>query len=220
MSMSLEIILASRSPAREAILRQIRLPFVAIPSDVKEVLKTDPKSSVLQISAKKAEKVGRQLQSVYKNYIVIGCDTLVIDPSQNIMGKPKDRSDAQYMLRTLSGHSHRVLSGCSIIHYPNQTKYQVVITTIVKFRKLSEEEINFYLSMKEWKNRAGAYAIQGLGAFLIEEIQGDYYNIVGLPISWIWKTLWEYFGDSLISKYTKEKGINLDRRDSTMLHLG
>jgi septum formation protein len=210
MSMSLKIILASHSPARKAILHQIRLPFVAIPSEVKEVLKTDPKSSVLQISAKKAETVGKQLQSVYKNYIVIGCDTLVIDPNQNILGKPKERNDALCMLRSLSGHSHRVISGCSIIHYPNQTKYQTVITTVVKFRELSEEEINFYLSMEEWKNRAGSYAIQGLGAFLIKEIQGDYYNVVGMPINWIWKTLWEYFGDFLISMYTKEKGKNLD----------
>lgn len=206
MSMPPKIILASRSPAREAILRQIRLPFIAIPSGVNEDLRTDPKSTVLQISAKKAEKVGIQLQSVYKSYIVIGCDTIVLDPNQNIMGKPKDRNDAQHMLKTLSGHSHKVLSGCSIIHYPNLSKYQTVITTVVKFRKLSEKEIDFYLSMEEWKNRAGGYAIQGLGAFLIEEIQGDYYNVVGLPINWIWKTLWEYFCDSLISKYSKEKG--------------
>jgi len=204
MSLLPKIILASRSPARGAILEQIGLPFIAIPSNINEDLKTDPKSLVLQNSAKKAEKVGTQLQSVYKNYIVIGCDTIILDPYQNIMGKPKDRNDAQQMLRTLSGRSHKVLSGCSIINYPNRIKYQTVESTMVKFQKISEEEINFYLQNEEWKNRAGSYAIQGLGAFLVEEIHGDYYNVVGLPISWIWRILWDNFGKILFFKHTEE----------------
>lgn len=205
MSLLPKIILASRSPARGAILEQIGLPFIAIPSNIIEDLKTDPKSLVLQNSAKKAEKVGTQLQSVYKNYIVIGCDTIILDPYQNIMGKPKDRNDAQQMLRTLSGRSHKVLSGCSIIKYPNRIKYQTIESTMVKFRKISEEEINFYLQNEEWKNRAGSYAIQGLGAFLVEEIHGDYYNVVGLPISWIWRILWDNFRKILLFKHTEEQ---------------
>ncbi|MFX0185815.1 MAG: Maf family protein [Candidatus Hodarchaeota archaeon] len=204
MSLLPRIILASRSPDRGAILEQIGIPFITIPSDIDEEMKKDPESLVLQNSVKKAEKVGTQLQSVYKNYIVIGCDTIIIDPYQNIMGKPKDRNDAQQMLRTLSGKSHKVLSGCSIINYPDRIKYQTVESTLVKFQEISEEEINFYLQNEEWKNRAGSYAIQGLGAFLVKEIHGDYYNVVGLPINWIWKIFWDLFGKILIFK-SKEK---------------
>jgi len=99
------------------------------------------------------------------------------------------------MLQTLSGKTHTVLTGCTILIYPDKVKYQTKVSTLVKFRIISEGEIRYYLETGEWQNRAGGYAIQGLGAFLISKIQGDYFNVVGLPISWIWKILWNYYGE-------------------------
>ncbi len=194
-----EIILASQSPARAEVLTQVQLPFTVLPSKIDESdneteFSADPEKFVLNISLKKASLVASQLQHKKKNYIVIGCDTVVIDPSHTIVGKPKDRDEAKIMLQTLSGKAHTVLTGCTILIYPNKVKYQTAVSTLVKFRIISEGEICYYLETDEWQNRAGGYAIQGLGAFLISKIQGDYFNVVGLPISWIWQILWNYYG--------------------------
>ncbi|MFX0208434.1 MAG: Maf family protein [Candidatus Hodarchaeota archaeon] len=197
-----EIILASQSPARAKVLGQIQLPFIVIPSRIDEKngenkLK-DPQKFVLQISQKKAKTVAVQNQYNQKNCVIIGCDTLVVSPSGKIVGKPESKDKAGLMLQTLSGKEHTVLTGCTIIIYPDKVKYQTVVSTLVKFRALTAEEINYYLKEGEWQNKAGSYAIQGLGAILIDEIEGDYYNIVGLPISWIWQTLWDHYGKDLL----------------------
>ncbi len=194
-----QIILASQSPARAEIMTQIRIPFIAIPSEINETetehqLNPDPERLVMQNSIKKAQAIIYRIQNERKQYIVIGCDTIVIDPFQKVMGKPRNRYDAKSMLHTLSGHSHTVLTGCTIIISPNQVEYQTIVSTTVKFRVLTETEIEYYLNKGEWQKRAGSYAIQGLGAFLIDSIQGDYFNVVGLPISWIWQTLLNHFG--------------------------
>lgn len=197
-----EIILASQSPARAKVLGQIQLPFIAIPSKIDE--KDDenklkrPQELVLQISHNKVKTVAVQHQYDQKNCVIIGCDTLVVCPSGKIVGKPESKDKAELMLRTLSDKEHTVLTGCTIIIYPDRIKYQTVISTLVKFRRLSVEEINYYLKEGEWQNKAGSYAIQGLGAILISEIEGDYYNIVGLPVSWIWQTLWKHYGKELL----------------------
>ena len=206
-----EIVLASQSPARAEVLAQVHLSFTAIPSkidenDYKDIKSADPEKYVLHISQKKAYSVVSRLQYERENCIVIGCDTVVITPSHTVVGKPKDQNDAELMLQTLSGRYHTVVTGCTIIIYPSKVKYQTVVSTLVKFRKLSEEEIRYYLEKGEWQNRAGSYAIQGLGAFLISKIKGDYFNVVGLPISWIWQTLWDHYGkDLLLNKNEKKK---------------
>ena len=197
-----KIILASQSPARAKLLEQIQLPFIAIPSEIDENdnekgLK-EPQKYVLQISQKKAKTIAHCPEYFQKNYIVIGCDTLVVSSSQTIIGKPKNRDEAANMLKTLSGEGHTVITGCTIIINPNNVKYQTVVSTLVKFRSLSEREISYYLEEGEWQDKAGSYAIQGLGAILIREIEGDYYNIVGLPINWIWQTLWNHYGKDLL----------------------
>ena len=198
--MQLEVILASRSPARAAVLKQVGIIFTTMTSDIDERKEdSDPKTYVLRLSSQKAETVRERVQSETKNHVVIGCDTIVLDPYQRILGKPKNRTEAYNMLQTLSGHSHRVLTGCSVYLYPEKSKYQTLVSTLVKFRDLSKEEIIYYLNTNEWQGRAGSYAIQGLGALLIEEIQGDYYNVVGLPITWIWQTLWNHFGKNLLT---------------------
>ncbi len=193
-----QIILASQSPARAEILTQIRVPFRAIPSGINETetedqLNPDPEELVISNSIRKAQAIVSRIQNE-QQYIVIGCDTLVIDPFQKVMGKPRNRNDAKTMLHTLSGHSHTVMTGCSVIIFPDQVKYQTIVSTTVKFRILTDSEIDYYLNRGEWQKRAGSYAIQGLGAFLIDSIQGDYFTVVGLPISWIWQTLLNHFG--------------------------
>lgn len=198
-----QIILASQSPARAELLKQIHLPFITIPSEIDEnevKSSLDPAKFVLIVSQRKADSVASRFKYEQKNFIVIGCDTVVIIPTNAVLGKPKNRDEAEIMLQTLSGRSHTVLTGCTIIIFPNEIKHQTVVSTLVNFRKLSEDEINYYLKKGEWQNRAGGYAIQGLGAFLISDIKGDYYNIVGLPVSWIWQTLWEHLGKGLLSK--------------------
>lgn len=198
-----QIILASQSPARAELLKQIHLPFITIPSEIDEdevKSSSDPAKYVLVVSQRKVDSVASRFEYEQKNCIVIGCDTVVISPTNAVLGKPKNRDEAEIMLQTLSGKSHTVLTGCTINISPNEIKHQTVGSTLVKFRKLSEDEINYYLKKGEWQNRAGGYAIQGLGAFLISDIKGDYYNIVGLPVSWIWQTLWEHLGKSLFSK--------------------
>ena len=193
-----KIILASASPARESLLRQIGLDFKVIPSKIDESLvESNPKAYILQLSYQKAQTAGLEYQKQNESYIIIGCDTIVIDPYQNIIGKPKNRILARRMLQSLVGNYHTVMTGCTIIIKPDEIKYQTVISTLVKFRNLSNGEIEYYLNKGEWRNKAGGYAIQGLGSVLIEEIQGDYYNVVGLPIHWIWQTIINHYGSSL-----------------------
>ncbi|MHA2278815.1 MAG: Maf family protein, partial [Candidatus Kariarchaeaceae archaeon] len=175
----------------------IRLPFTVIPSEVDECgLNSNPKAYVLQLSLKKAQTIGDQFQSNDESYIIIGCDTIIIDPYQKAIGKPKNRKEAKKLLETLSGNFHTVITGCTILIHPNGIQYQTLISTLVKFRTLSEDEMEFYINKDEWKNKAGGYAIQGLGSLLVEEIRGDYYNVMGLPIHWIWETLINHFGSS------------------------
>lgn len=196
-----EIILASQSSARAELMTQIQLPFIAIPSNIDENdnknKSTDPQKYVLQISQEKVNAIASQHQYERTNCVIVGCDTVVVSSSNMIIGKPENREEAVIMLRTLSGESHTVLTGCTIMIYPDKVRYETVVSTLVKFRTLTVEEINYYLEEGEWQNKAGSYAIQGLGAFLISEIEGDYYNIVGLPISWIWQTLWNHYGKFL-----------------------
>ncbi|MHA2096301.1 MAG: Maf family protein, partial [Candidatus Hodarchaeales archaeon] len=171
-----QFILASKSPARARVLSQINLEYIIIPSKINETIDMDsPESYVTEISFRKAQTVGEMVKSKYLRYIILGCDTIVIDPSNQIIGKAKDRKHAKQMLTSLSGNCHQVLTGCTMIEYPSQKKQQQVISTEVKFRDLTTDEIEFYLHHNEWIGKAGAYAIQGIGSLLIKEIRGDYY---------------------------------------------
>lgn len=200
------LILASNSPARAKVLSQINLKFLVIPSNIDENISMEnPNSYVRDLSFSKASTVGMRVKMKYDRYITLGCDTIVIDPEQKVIGKPDDLSEAEKMLKRLSGSSHLVITGYSIIIYPAQISYQKIITTEVIFRDLLDEEINFYLSTNEWKGKAGGYAIQGLGSLLIKEIKGDYYNVVGLPVNSVWQTLLDHYGDHLI-EIVKKKG--------------
>ncbi|MHA2055672.1 MAG: Maf family protein, partial [Candidatus Hodarchaeales archaeon] len=171
-----QLVLASNSPARAEILSQINLEFITIPSDIDEdIPMDDPKAYVTDLSLKKAETVLTRIKSSFDSFIIIGFDTIVIDPNNEVIGKPRDQKHAKEMLISLSNTSHSVLTGCTILVYPHNSIFQQVISTEVLFRALEEQEIDFYLSQEEWKGKAGGYAIQGMGRLLIKEIKGDFY---------------------------------------------
>jgi septum formation protein len=172
------IILASASPRRKELLSYIVNEYKVIPSAVEEIV---PKGiPVLKqpeyLSKIKALDIAKQ----YPNDIVIGSDTSVILGNE-ILGKPKDRNDAERMLLNLSGKVHKVVTGCTVVKNGDVTSFSVV--SKVKFQKLTKAELEAYLDTDEPYDKAGSYAVQGKAGAFVEWIKGDYFNIVGLPIS-------------------------------------
>ncbi len=172
------IILASASPRRKELLGYIVDEYVVVPSAVEEIV---PKGlAVLKqpeyLSKIKALDIAKQ----YQNDIVIGADTSVIF-GKKILGKPKDRKDAERMLLMLSGKVHKVVTGCTVVKNGECKSFSVV--SKVKFQRLTKAEIEAYLNTDEPYDKAGSYAVQGKAGAFIEWINGDYFNIVGLPIS-------------------------------------
>ena len=167
------LVLASTSPQRRAILAQLRIPFeVVAPAYVEhDPPDADPVELVRDHARGKARSVHRS------GDVTLGVDTTV-RLGGRVYGKPADRGDAERMLRELSGRTHTVLSGVCLIAGSEVVEHA---TTDVTFRTLTELDVATYLGGGEWGGRAGAYAIQGLGGRLVERIDGDYLNVVGLP---------------------------------------
>lgn len=176
------IILASKSPRRKELLSLITENFVIKSAEVDESLPKgiQPDKAVEYLSKIKAEPFRNDED------IIIGADT-VVSIDGVILGKPKDRSDAFKMLKMLSGKYHSVFTGVTIIR-PDSTK-TFSVETRVKFFDLTDREINDYLDTGEPFDKAGAYGIQGKGSLLVEKIDGDYFNVVGLPVSTLNKYL-------------------------------
>ena len=175
------IVLASGSPRRKSLLESIGLDFTVYTPDVDESHKPDEEPSGLCRRLKaKAGAVA------YPDDVIIAADTIVVIDGE-ILGKPSGREDAARMLRKLSGREHEVITGVSVAHEGRVSTEDV--HTLVKFRELSEAEILAYLETGEPFDKAGAYAVQGKGALLIEGINGDYYNVVGLPLCTLGKIL-------------------------------
>lgn len=174
------IILASASPRRAQLLRQIGLPFVVRASTICEETGTpsDPIEHVLELSRRKAEDVAAQVQTG----LILGVDTIVVLNSA-ILGKPSSPEEAKCMLRRLSGRTHEVFSGLTLIRAKDGQMRSDFSRTEVKMHRLSEEEIEAYIATGEPLDKAGAYGIQGRAAPFIEEIHGCYYNVVGLPLA-------------------------------------
>lgn len=170
------IILASQSPRRRELLKYITEDFKAVSSDVDESLPSgiSPSDAVLYLSKIKAEPFKN------KNDIVIGADT-VVALDDKILGKPVDENDAYSMLKMLSGKEHSVFTGVTVFHGDVQKSF--FVETRVKFFDLSDNDIKKYIMTGEPMDKAGAYGIQGYGSLLVEKIDGDYFNVVGLPIS-------------------------------------
>ena len=175
-----EIILASASPRRKQLLEQIGLKFRCIPAGIDEecLESLSPPAMVSKLACNKAQVVAQQL----KQGIVIAADTVVV-LDDFIMGKPVNREDAEQKLSLLSARAHQVMTGLCIFNCKDQSHLSEVEITKVFFRSLSHREINAYLDSAEWVDKAGGYGIQGLGALLIEKIEGCYFNVVGLPLN-------------------------------------
>lgn len=173
------IILASGSPRRKELLSLITEDFAVIPADIDET--ANKNIELLKQPQHLAEKKARYIfENGHKNDIVIGSDTGVFIDGK-MLGKPSDAENAKQMLRQLSGRKHLVVTGCSIISKDKCISFSE--ETTVEFYELSEKEIDKYLTTNEPMDKAGAYGIQGKGATLVKRIEGDYYNVVGLPVA-------------------------------------
>jgi septum formation protein len=174
------IILASASPRRKELLEKIGLKFEVDPSDSNEIFRLDipPERMVKAISHEKALKVAQK----YTDAIIIAADTLGIFNGK-IISKPANSDEAKAMLLELSDKSHRVITGFTILDTASKKVTSHSVETKVYFKKLTEEEIDHYINSGEPLDKAGAYGIQGLGSVLVKKITGDFYNVIGLPIS-------------------------------------
>lgn len=176
----MKIILASNSPRRLDLLRQIGIEPEVIPSHVvEEVLdKETPEDAALRLAIAKAREVAAQLGEG----LVIGADTIVVIGGLQL-GKPKNQADAWMMLKLLSGRNHIVTTGLAVIDAWTSELKTTLVKTTVKFKPVSDEEINAYIATGDPMDKAGAYGIQGRAAAYIDGIDGCYSNVVGLPLS-------------------------------------
>ena len=182
-----KIILASKSPRRQELLKTLGINFEVLSCDVDETidLNNDLHSELKLLAYKKAKAVFNSNQ----NSIVIGSDTVVV-LNNEVLGKPKSDEDAYLMLSKLSNNQHCVISSVCILSKDINDTF-LSITNVV-FDELSQQEIKDYIATKECNDKAGSYAIQGLGAKFIKSIEGDYYTVMGLPVNLLYQKLKEY----------------------------
>lgn len=196
-----QIILASASPRRKELLEQIGLEFEICPAKGEEVITTTiPEEVVQELSRQKAEEVAAMVNSYGEQHkeimtpqdlLVIGADTIVAAEGK-ILGKPKDEDEAFHMLSMLSGKAHSVYTGVTFLFVDKSGKagaYSFYEKTDVVMKEMSELEIKRYIATGEPMDKAGAYGIQGRCAIYVEKINGDYNNVVGLPVARIYKEL-------------------------------
>lgn len=192
----MKFILASKSPRRREILETLGLDFSIVTSDADESYEkgTLPSDVVMSLSAKKAAAVKAHLEKMGEDLtdtVIIAADT-VVSAAGEILGKPRDREDAERMLMMLSGSEHSVLSGITVIY--NGSSASAYEETFVRFSPMSEKEIKWYAESGEPDDKAGAYAIQGHASMWVEGIDGCYFNVVGLPVACLRKLLLRVFG--------------------------
>ena len=191
------LVLASASPRRQELLRNARISFVVHPADVSEVplANEPPRSFAARLSREKALAVFQQRSQD----VILGADTVVVVDEQ-ILGKPRDPADATRMLRLLSGRSHLVTTGVCLLGPPRELRTEnrelrtgfVDVrseTTLVAMDPLSDDDIHSYIATGEPMDKAGAYAIQGMASRWISRIEGDYFNVVGLPVALVHRML-------------------------------
>ena len=193
--MKRQIILASKSPRRKHLLENIGLKFKIVPSDINEDLipLSSPRKYAENLSKEKTKKVAQK----YKDAIIIGADSIVIFKGE-IIGKPKSMKNAKEILRKLSGQKHLVITGFTVLDSKAGKSITKSVLSYVFFKPLSEKEIDAYVKSKEPMGKAGAYAIQEKAGMFIEKVEGDFFNVFGLPIFALCKTLQEF-------------GININR---------
>ena len=191
----MRIILASSSPRRREILSQLGVQFDVIPSDYEEKSENnDPYELVMLFAENKAKSVA---ECIKEKALIIGADTIVY--KDEVMGKPKSKAVAADMLKKLSGSTHSVITGISVIETPEMNIITEYEETIVRFKDIPGDEIDAYIQSGEPMDKAGAYAIQGLGSLLVRGIEGCYFNVVGLPVYKL-STMFEKLGYKLLNR--------------------
>lgn len=189
------LVLASRSPRRRQLLERLRIPFSVHPSEVEEIVPpgTPPAETVRLLARQKAEAVAPG----YPHALTLGADTIVV-LDDLVLGKPSDDAEATEMLARLGGRSHVVYTGIALIHAESDRVVTTHEVTEVTFASLSSAEIRAYVLTGSPLDKAGSYGIQDdAGALLIEGVRGDYYNVVGLPLHQLYRTLRAHFADLL-----------------------
>jgi septum formation protein len=184
-----KIVLASASPRRKELLENIGLKFDVVPSNYAEDLKIDKgyRDVAMSISREKALVVAAK----YDDAIVIAADTFGVFKDK-IIGKPSSEEEARVMVTALSGKMHLVITGFTIIDTGGNREVSKSVETKVYIKKLTVDEIRHYVYSREPLGKAGAYAIQGLGSVIVERIEGDYYNVMGLPLCALVESLKEF----------------------------
>jgi septum formation protein len=173
------LILASASPRRKELLNQVRLPFRAVPSDIDE--KVEGRVGSPLRAALLAKKKAKDVCIKVEGHWVLGADTIVV-LGDRLLGKPADAEDIQAMLNLLSGQEHKVFTGFALRDPSGDEAHVETTMTRVKMKELSKKDISNYVATGEAYGKAGSYAIQGIGVFMVEEIIGSYSNVVGLPL--------------------------------------
>ncbi|MDL1986183.1 MAG: Maf family protein [Deltaproteobacteria bacterium] len=197
------IILASKSPRRKYLLKQAGLSFTVIPSSIDEnsIPISQPEIYVRTLAEAKANDISKK----YPESWVIGADTIVLIDGI-VLGKPSSKTEARVMLKRLSGQIHQVLTGYSICCMARNRFFSETIITEVLFKNLTNDEIEWYINTDEPFDKAGAYAIQGLGTFLVKSINGSYTNVVGLPVCEVIELL---IKEGIIGLINRNHGNNL-----------
>lgn len=178
-TLSHPFILASASPRREDLLRSVGLKFRIIPAHVDEtgLAGERPRAHVRRLSRDKARAVAQR----FPDDLVLGADTIVVIDGL-ILGKPKSKREAREMLERLSGRRHSVFTGFTLIHTRLRIAETQVVQSAVQFKVISPEEMDWYVAGDEPYDKAGGYAVQGMGAYFIKAIRGSYTNVIGLPL--------------------------------------
>jgi septum formation protein len=186
---SCKLILASQSPRRAQLLKQVGFEFEVIPSHIDEsqIRENDPVNLVNALSFAKAQSVAEHIS----DGIIIGSDTIVV-LGKDILGKPETEDEAKHMLRRLAGHTHQVFTGFTIYEKPDHRHFSDYEVTHVHFRDLSDWEIDRYVSTKSPMDKAGAYGIQDQSAVFADRIEGCFYNVVGFPLSKFYTAMMEF----------------------------
>ena len=178
--MAYKIVLASSSPRRKELLETVGIKFEVINPSAEETVIRDetPEEFALRVSIEKASSVSRRLK---EDRVVVGADTIVVMDGE-ILGKPSDEAEAALMLNKISGREHRVLTAFSILRPQDEVLHSEIVATRVRVKPLAAHEIEGYIKTGEPMDKAGAYGIQGVGSFMVREIEGSYTNVVGLPL--------------------------------------
>ena len=185
--MSKQLILASSSPRRQELLTQVNIPYTVRKADTDEsqITTNDPVEKVTQLAALK----GNETPILHEDDVILSADT-VVSYQHDIFGKPENKQDAMRMLSTLSGSTHTVYTGVMIRSMNRSVNF--VEKADVEFWPLTDSEINWYASTEEPSDKAGAYGIQAMGAMFVKKITGDYFTIMGLPISRVYQELKQF----------------------------